>query len=214
MIIVILGGPGSGKGTQAKRLAERSNIVQLSTGDMLRSEVERGSELGLRAKKIMDAGELVSDDIIIGMIARRIGQDDCRNGFILDGFPRTTTQAAALDGMLAENDLAIDHAIELETDDDILVDRITGRFTCATCGALYHDRLNPFRLTDVCDECGGSTFNRRADDNAETVRRRLLAYHEQTAPVLAYYHDKGALTGVDGMAEIDQVTRQLNEIAG
>ncbi len=214
MIIVILGGPGSGKGTQAKRLAERGNIIQLSTGDMLRAEVERGSELGVRAKKIMDAGELVSDDIIIGMIADRIGRDDCRNGFILDGFPRTTPQAAALDGMLAEKGLAIDHAIELETDDDILVDRITGRFTCATCGALYHDKSNPPRVTDVCDECGGATFNRRADDNAETVRQRLLAYHEQTAPVLVYYHDKGALTGVDGMAEIDQVTRQLNEIAG
>ena len=214
MIVVILGGPGSGKGTQAKRLAERANIIQLSTGDMLRSEVEQGSELGVRAKKIMDAGELVSDDIIIGMIARRIGRDDCRNGFILDGFPRTTPQAAALDGMLAEKGLAIDHAIELETVDDILVDRITGRFTCAACGALYHDRLNPPRVTDVCDECGGTTFNRRADDNAETVRQRLLAYHKQTAPVLGYYRDKGALTGVDGMADIDQVTRRLNEITG
>ena len=214
MIIVILGGPGSGKGTQAKRLAERGNIIQLSTGDMLRAEVARGSELGVRAKIIMDAGDLVPDDIIIAMIARRIGEDDCRGGFILDGFPRTTPQAEALDGMLASRDLSIDHVFELETDDDILVDRISGRFTCADCGALYHDRLNPPRIPDVCDECAGITFNRRADDNAETVRQRLLAYHEQTAPVLAYYHDKGALKGIDGMAAIDQVSRQLNEITG
>ena len=162
----------------------------------------------------MDAGDLVTDDIIIAMIAQRTGQDDCRGGFILDGFPRTTPQAEALDGMLAEKGLTIDHVIELETDDDILVDRITGRFTCAACGALYHDRLNPPRVRDICDQCGGATFNRRADDNAETVRQRLLAYHEQTAPVLSYYRDKGALKGVDGMADIDQVTQQLSEITG
>ncbi len=214
MIIVILGGPGSGKGTQAKRLAERGNIIQLSTGDMLRAEVARGSELGVRAKIIMDAGDLVPDDIIIAMIAERIGLDDCRGGFILDGFPRTTPQAEALDGMLAERGLSIDHVFELETDDDILADRISGRFTCAACGALYHDRLNPPRVTGVCDDCAGTTFDWRADDNAETVRQRLLAYHEQTAPVLAYYHHMGALKGIDGMADIDQVSRQLNEITG
>lgn len=214
MIIVILGTPGSGKGTQARRLAERGNIIQLSTGDMLRAEVARGSDLGLKVKKIMESGDLVSDDIILAMIAERIVRDDCRNGFILDGFPRTTPQAEALDGMLAERGLTIDHVFELETDNDILVERISGRFTCAACGALYHDRLNPPRVTEVCDECGGATFNRRADDNAETVRQRLLAYHEQTTPVLAYYHDKGALRGIDGMAGIDQVTGRLNEITG
>ena len=214
MIVVILGGPGSGKGTQAKRMAERGNISQLSTGDMLRAEVARGSELGVRAKKIMDAGDLIPDDIIIAMISERIGGDDCRDGFILDGFPRTTPQAEALDGMLAERDLSIDHVFELETDDDILVERISGRFTCAACGAIYHDRLSPPRVTDVCDECAGTTFNRRADDTAETVRRRLGAYHEQTAPILAYYRRKGALKGIDGMADIDQVSRQLNEITG
>lgn len=214
MIIVILGGPGSGKGTQARRMAERADIIQLSTGDMLRSEVARGSDLGIRAKKIMDAGDLVPDDIIIDMIAGRIGEDDCGRGFILDGFPRTTPQAEALDEMLAARDMSIDHVFELVTDDDILVGRISGRFTCAGCGALYHDRLSPPRTPDVCDECAGTTFNRRADDNADTVRQRLLTYHAQTAPVLAYYRRKGALKGIDGMAEIDQVSHQLNEFTG
>ena len=157
---------------------------------------------------------MVSDDVIIDMIAGRIGEDDCAGGFILDGFPRTTPQAEALDAMLAARDLSIDHVFKLVTDDEILVDRISGRFTCAGCGALYHDRLSPPRTPDVCDECAGTTFDRRADDNADTVRQRLLAYHAQTAPVLAYYHDKGALKGVDGMADIDQVSRQLNEITG
>ena len=214
MIVIILGGPGSGKGTQAKRMAERGHIIQLSTGDMLRDEVAQGSDLGVRAKKIMDAGDLVPDDIIIAMIAGRIDEDDCRDGFILDGFPRTTPQAEALDGMLAERNLSIDHIFELKTDDDTLVNRISGRFTCAGCGALYHDSLSPPRTPDVCDECAGTTFNRRADDNAVTVRQRLQAYHEQTAPVLAYYHGKGSLKGIDGMADIDQVSRQLNEYTG
>lgn len=195
-------------------MSERADIIQLSTGDMLRAEVARDSDLGGRAKGIMDAGGLVPDDIIIAMIAGRIGEDDCRGGFILDGFPRTTPQAEALDAMLAARDLSIDHVFELVTDDEILVDRISGRFTCAGCGALYHDRLSPPRTPDVCDECAGTTFDRRADDNADTVRQRLLAYHAQTAPVLVYYHDKGALKGVDGMADIDQVSRQLNEITG
>jgi adenylate kinase len=191
-------------------MSERADIIQLSTGDMLRAEVARDSDLGIRAKKIMDAGDMVSDDVIIDMIAGRIGEDDCAGGFILDGFPRTTPQAEALDAMLAARDLSIDHVFKLVTDDEILVDRISGRFTCAGCGALYHDRLSPPRTPDVCDECAGTTFDRRADDNADTVRQRLLAYHAQTAPVLAYYHDKGALKGVDGMADIDQVSRQIS----
>ena len=195
-------------------MAERADIIQLLTGDMLRAEVARGSGLGIRAKKIMDAGDLVPDDIIIDMIAGRIGEDDCRGGFILDGFPRTTPQAEALDAMLVARDLSIDHVFELVTDDDVLVDRISGRFTCAGCGALYHDAMSPPRTPDVCDECAGTTFERRPDDNADTVRQRLLTYHAQTAPILAYYGDKGTLKGIDGMAEIDQVTHQLNEITG
>ncbi len=214
MNLVLLGPPGAGKGTQAKRLRESLGIVQLSTGDMLRAEVASDSDLGRRAKDIMEAGDLVPDDLIVAMISGRIDQDDCKGGFILDGFPRTTPQAEALDGMLKEKGLVIDYAIEIRVDDEAMVKRITGRFTCARCGAGYHDEFQRPQADGVCDKCGGGEFTRRADDNAETVRTRLKAYHEQTAPIVSYYEKKGLMKGVDGMASIDEVTRQLNRIVG
>ena len=212
MNLILLGPPGCGKGTQAKRLMDSLNIVQLSTGDMLRAAVASGSEIGRKAGGIMDAGGLVPDDLIIDMISSRIDEDDCANGFILDGFPRTTNQAVALDGMLSEKGLVIDHVIELKVDDEAMVERITGRFTCGSCGAGYHDVFQKTKVDGVCDKCGGTEFTRRADDNAETVRARLGAYHEQTAPIISFYADKGIMKSIDGMAAIDKVTRQLKEI--
>ena len=212
MNIILMGPPGAGKGTQAQRLEKSREIIQLSTGDMLRAAVASGSDVGKQAKEIMEAGGLVSDDLIIAMISDRIDQEDCKNGFILDGFPRTTPQAEALGTMLTEKGLKIDHVIEIEVDDDAMVARITGRYTCGGCGAGYHDEFQKPSTEGVCDQCDGTEFTRRADDNAETVRSRLDAYHDQTAPILAYYKEKGLLKGVDGMAAIDEVTEQLNGI--
>lgn len=214
MNLILLGPPGSGKGTQAKRLQDSLSIVQLSTGDMLRVAVASGSELGAKAKGIMEAGDLVPDELIVDMISARIDEDDCRGGFILDGFPRTAVQAEALDVMLGEKKLRIDHMIELKVDDEAMVKRITGRFTCDGCGAGYHDVFQKPRVEGVCDTCQGTGFTRRADDNAETVRARLRAYHEQTEPIVSYYRGKGVRKEVDGMSPIDDVTRQLNEIVG
>jgi adenylate kinase len=207
--IILLGPPGAGKGTQAKRLEEAHKLVQLSTGDMLRAERASGSELGRKVQAIMDAGHLVSDDIMIAMIEKRIGATDCRNGFILDGFPRTVPQAEALDAMLARKHLKLDYVIELAVDEAALVDRIDGRFSCAKCGASYHDRNKRPKVVGRCDVCGSTSFVRRADDNAETVKARLAAYHTQTAPILPYYRAKGILRQVDGMADIAEVTRQI-----
>ena len=214
MNIVLLGPPGAGKGTQAKRIQDEYGLVQLSTGDMLRAAAKSGTEIGKKAKALMDAGKLVPDDVVIQLIAERIEEPDCKKGFILDGFPRTTKQAEALDAMLADKGLKLDHVIELEVDDDALVDRISGRFTCARCGAGYHERYHRPKKDGVCDKCGSTEFVRRADDNAETVKTRLAAYHAQTAPILPYYRAKGSLKAVDGMASIDDVTAAVRKILG
>jgi adenylate kinase len=214
MNVILLGPPGSGKGTQAKRIEQAHGITQLSTGDMLRAATASGGEVGLRVKSIMDSGQLVPDGIIIDMIADRIGQPDCRNGFILDGFPRTLPQAQALDDMLARRGLRIDHVIEFEVDEPALIDRLAGRFSCQQCGASYHDPDNRPKLDGVCDVCGACEFACRADDRPETVKARLEVYHRQTAPILPYYRERGILRPVDGMAEIDAVTREIEEILG
>ncbi|WP_374656608.1 adenylate kinase [Dongia sp.] len=211
MKLILLGPPGAGKGTQAKRLYDRHHLVQLSTGDMLRAEVASGSPLGAEAKRVMDAGQLMPDAIVIGMIEKRIEQPDCKDGFVLDGFPRTEGQATALDEMLARHKARIDGVIELAVDENALVERISGRYACAKCGAGYHDKFQKPKVAGVCDSCGGTDFTRRKDDNAETVKARLVAYRQQTAPILPYYKGKGLLHQVDGMAELDEVTEQIEQ---
>ncbi|MGA3305709.1 MAG: adenylate kinase [Stellaceae bacterium] len=216
MNLILLGPPGAGKGTQAKRLEERFGLAQLSTGDMLRAERDSRSPLGQRVQAIMDSGQLVSDDIMIDLIAARIDRLDkgpgSHKGFILDGFPRTVPQAEALDAMLAKKGLKLDYVIEMRVDEAALVDRIAGRYACAKCGAGYHNRFQRPKLNGVCDLCGGREFIRRADDRPETVKARLKAYREQTAPILPYYRAKGVLHTIDGMAPIDRVTEQIEEV--
>lgn len=211
MNILLLGPPGAGKGTQAKRLEERYGMIQLSTGDMLRAERASGSALGRQVQAIMDAGKLVSDDIMIALIASRIAGLKSK-GFILDGFPRTVPQAQALDEMLEKNGIALDRVIELTVDEDALIDRISGRFSCKSCGASYHDRYHQPKQPGRCDICGSTDFVRRPDDTAETVKARLEAYRKQTAPILPYYRAKGLLRSIDGMADIDLVTQQIETI--
>jgi adenylate kinase len=211
MNLILLGPPGAGKGTQASRLEEAHGLKHLSTGDMLRAAVASGSALGQQAKAVMEAGQLMPDEIIIRMIADRIEEPDCKNGFILDGFPRTVPQAEALDSMLAEKGERVDLVIEIAVDEAALVERIAGRFSCARCGAGYHDKFRRPKVEGVCDVCGSTEFTRRKDDTEETVRARLEAYREQTAPILPYYEAKGLLRRVDGMADVDEVTRQIEE---
>ena len=214
MNIILLGPPGSGKGTQAKRIEQTHGIIQLSTGDMLRATTNSDTELGRRVKAIMDSGQLVPDDTIVEMIDRRIVQPDSSAGFILDGFPRNVPQAKALDAMLAEHNLKLDHVILLDVDEAALVDRLSGRFTCTQCGASFHDRYNRPSCEGVCEVCGGTEFVRRADDRPEAVKARFEVYRSQTAPILPYYRDRGILRVVDGMAEIDEVTRKIDRILG
>jgi adenylate kinase len=214
MNIILLGPPGSGKGTQAKRIEQTYGLVQLSTGDMLRATTDSDTEFGRRVKAIMDSGQLVPDEIIVEMIDRRITQPDCSGGFILDGFPRNVAQAQALDAVLAEHSLKLDHVILLDVDEAALVDRLSGRFSCTRCGASFHDRYNRPSREGICDGCGGTEFVRRADDRPEAVRARFEVYRTQTVPILPYYRDRGILRRVDGMADIDVVTREIQAILG
>ena len=212
MNLVLLGPPGSGKGTQAKRLQDSHHILQLSTGDMLRAEVASGTERGIRTKEKIESGHLVPDALIIEMISERIRGEDARRGFVLDGFPRTIPQARALDEMLAREGMHLDRVIVIELDDDAIVERIVGRFSCENCGAGYHDKFKKPKLEGVCDVCGGTRFSRRADDHPETVRARIEEYHAQTEPIIAHYETKDLLSRVNGMADLDDVTRQLAEV--
>ena len=213
MNIILLGPPGAGKGTQASRLEKERGMVQLSTGDMLRAAVAAGSEIGLRAKAVMDAGELVSDEIVTGILSARLDQPDVEQGFILDGYPRTVAQAESLDRLLAGKGRRLDHVIELAVDEDALVDRITGRFSCAKCGEGYHDRYKLPKVPTLCDKCGAEDqFRRRPDDNEETVRNRMAEYRAKTAPILPFYEAKGIVSRVDGMAPIGEVSAAIEAI--
>ncbi|MEQ1648363.1 MAG: adenylate kinase [Hyphomicrobiaceae bacterium] len=212
MKLILLGPPGAGKGTQAKEISAKYSIPQLSTGDMLRAAVKAGSDVGKRAKAVMDKGGLVSDEIVIGIIEDRIAQKDCATGFILDGFPRTLGQAAALDNLLSSKKLSLDHVIEMRVNDEELVTRIAGRYTCAKCGQGYHDKFQKPVKAGTCDKCGGTEFARRPDDNAETVKTRLMAYYRETSPLIGYYFAKNSLRSIDGMAEIGAVTKAIDGI--
>ncbi|NNE24311.1 MAG: adenylate kinase [Rhizobiales bacterium] len=212
MRIILLGPPGCGKGTQSKRLEVAKGLLQLSTGDMLRAAAEAGSELGLKAKAIMDGGNLVADEVVVAIIGERLDQLDPDQGIVLDGFPRNVAQAEALDNLLKSRGQNLDAVIELKVDDEALVKRVTGRFKCDTCGQGYHDEFEQPQVSGVCDKCGGTSFSRRKDDTAETVLNRLEVYYGETRPVIAYYGEKGILSSVDGMADIDEVTKQINEV--
>ena len=212
MNIILLGPPGAGKGTQASRLEASRGMVQLSTGDMLRAAVKAGTPTGLRAKAVMEAGELVSDEIVSGIIGERLDMPDTAQGAIFDGYPRTAAQADALDALLATRGRTLDHVIELEVDEEALVERITGRFTCGQCGEGYHERFKRPKVEDTCDVCGAHEFKRRPDDNAETVRMRMAEYRAKTAPILPIYEARGLVTRVDGMADMDLVTEQVAAI--
>jgi adenylate kinase len=210
--LILLGPPGAGKGTQASRLVKQRGMVQLSTGDMLRAAVAAATPVGLAAKAVMEQGGLVSDEIVNGILSERLDQPDARAGFILDGYPRTDVQADALDAMLTAKGLQIDHVIELVVDEDALVDRITGRFTCAKCGEGYHDRYKLPKQADTCDVCGATEFKRRADDNESTVRQRMNEYRAKTAPIIPHYEGRGIVARVDGMASMDDVAASIDAI--
>ena len=212
MNLILLGPPGAGKGTQAKRLEQSRGLVQLATGDMLRAAVAEGTQYGKQAKAVMARGDLVSDDIVVAIIAERLDQLDGEGGFVLDGFPRNVAQAEALDAMLRSKALKLDAAIEMKVEVEALVERISGRFSCASCGKGYHDRFDPPKVAGKCDVCGGTEFVRRADDNEATVRSRLEVYDRQTAPLVEYYRKQGILRTIEGMAAMDEVTRELKEV--
>ena len=211
-VLILLGPPGAGKGTQARMLEEKFGLVQLSTGDLLRAAVAAGTEAGKAAKAVMEAGDLVSDEIVIAILRDRLADEDCAKGVILDGFPRTTVQAEALDTLLETTGQKISAAISLEVEDAAMVTRISGRFTCGSCGEGYHDTFKPTSAEGVCDKCGGTDMKRRADDNAETVASRLEAYHAQTAPLIAYYDGKSALQRIDAMGDISAIAESLSAI--
>lgn len=212
MNIILLGPPGAGKGTQASRLEADRGMVQLSTGDMLRAAVTAGTPVGLQAKAVMEAGGLVSDEIVSGIIGERLDMPDTAKGATFDGYPRTEAQALSLDALLEARGRKLDHVIELVVDEDALVERITGRFTCGTCGAGYHDTFKQPKVADTCDVCGGHEFKRRPDDNAETVRTRMAEYRAKTAPILPVYEARGLVQRVDGMADMDMVSAQIEAI--
>ena len=212
--LIMMGPPGGGKGTQAKRIQERYNVLQLSTGDMLRAAIAAGSPVGKQAKAVMDAGKLVSDDLLIEMIDKRLDDKDCATGFVLDGFPRTIPQAEGLEKLMANKGLKLDAAIEVRVPDEKLLERLTGRYTCAKCGEGYHDKFKLPKAAGVCDVCGGKEFSRRSDDKADTVKTRLKAYHAQTAPLLPFYERKGVLKVVDGDRDIGLVAADLERILG
>jgi adenylate kinase len=211
-VLILLGPPGAGKGTQARMLEEKFGLVQLSTGDLLRAAVAAGTPAGKQAKAVMEAGDLVSDEIVIAILRDRLAEPDCAKGVILDGFPRTTVQAEALDTLLSESGQRINAAISLEVEDGEMVTRISGRYTCGGCGEGYHDTFKQPAEAGKCDKCGGTEMKRRADDNAETVASRLEAYHAQTAPLIAYYDGHGVLQRIDAMGEIDEIAQGLATI--
>ncbi|ATF18652.1 adenylate kinase [Phaeobacter gallaeciensis] len=211
-VLILLGPPGAGKGTQARKLEQGFGLVQLSTGDLLRAAVAAGTPAGLAAKAVMEAGELVSDEIVINILRDRLAEPDCAKGVILDGFPRTTVQAEALDRLLAESGQRINAAVSLEVDDAAMVARVAGRYTCGGCGEGYHDQFKQPRVAGTCDACGSTDMTRRADDNAETVTSRLAAYHAQTAPLISYYDSKGVLNRIDAMGEINQIATALTAV--
>ena len=212
MNLILLGPPGAGKGTQASRLVKERGLVQLSTGDMLRAAVAAQTPVGIKAKAVMEAGGLVSDEIVNGILSERLDAPDIGNGFILDGYPRTAVQAEALASMLAAKGLTLDHVIELKVDEEALVERITGRFTCGGCGEGYHDQFKQPATPGVCDICGGASFKRRPDDNAETVRARMAEYHAKTAPILPYYEALGLVSRLDGMADMATVATSIDQV--
>ncbi|MFN3994412.1 MAG: adenylate kinase [Tabrizicola flagellatus] len=209
--VILLGPPGAGKGTQAKRLEETRGMVQLSTGDMLKEAIAKGTELGKRVEGIMARGELVTDEIVIGLIEDKI-KTGAKGGFIFDGFPRTLKQADALGELLARTGQRLDAVIEMQVDDAALVARITGRFTCGTCGAVYHDVTHPTKVAGICDACGSTNLKRRADDNEETLKTRLMEYYKKTSPLIGYYYAKGQLSAVDGLADVEVVAQAIASV--
>jgi adenylate kinase len=215
MRIILLGPPGAGKGTQARVLMEKYGVVQISAGDLFRENIKNGTALGKQVESILKEGKLVPDQVTVDMIAERLEKPDCKNGFILDGFPRNVPQAEALEKMLKGKNLKLDGVVQMAVNDNLLIERISGRFTCSVCGEGYHDQFKKPSKADICDKCGGAgKFTRRADDNPDAVRTRLEVYHTQTAPILPFYEARGLLKKVNGMADMDEVTHEIEAVLG